>query len=229
MTVNTEFRFASIDNFFLDSNNSRFGRRRINVEAPQETLLDWMRDFALDELAYSFLENRAFWTHEALIVVEEPIGNGTGLVAVEGNRRLAALMYLKKAVDGSDVPKKWEKMIQNMDVPTDLFTRIPFLKADSRRDVQAFLAFRHSNGIKQWGPNEKAAFIAKLIEESDLCYEQVGRKIGSKAPTVRRHYIAHRLLLQIEGADQDFNLCWAENSFPILYMSIQLALFHFCR
>ena len=36
----------------------------------QEEVLDLMRDWVLEELAISYLES-GFWTHEALLVVEE--------------------------------------------------------------------------------------------------------------------------------------------------------------
>ena len=50
-----------------------------------------MRNWVLDELAGSYLEN-GFWQHEALLVVKEELCGKERLVVVEGNRRLAALI-----------------------------------------------------------------------------------------------------------------------------------------
>ena len=46
------------------------------------------------------------------------------------------------------------------------------------------------SGIHQKRPT----FISYLIEDEGLSYAQVMRRIGSKTPTVRQHYIAYRLL-----------------------------------
>jgi hypothetical protein len=113
--------------------------------------------------------------------------------------------------------------VKGATITADLFTRVPYVLADSRDDVQAFVGFRHVTGIKQWDGDEKAGFIAHLIDDSVLTYEQVARKIGSTAPTVRRHYIAYRLLLQMEATVADFPQDNAERRFSVLYDAIQKA------
>ena len=70
--------------------------------------MELMRDWALDELATSFLES-GFWPHEALLVVKEEIYGENQLVVVEGNRRLAALKYLRAAINGEPITRKWRK------------------------------------------------------------------------------------------------------------------------
>ena len=39
-----------------------------------------------------------------------------------------------------------------------------------------------------------------------MSYEEVMRRIGSKTPTVRRHYISYRLLLQMMDCLEDFSV-----------------------
>jgi len=119
------------------------------------------------------------------------------------------------------VSPRWKAISESAPPPAELFTRVPYFLADSREDVQAFLGFRHVTGIKPWDADEKAGFIAKLIDEQGMTYEQVMRKIGSKTPTVRQHYIAYRVLLQIEDSVEDFAPHLAENRFAILYMSLR--------
>ena len=46
------------------------------------------------------------------------------------------------------------------------------------------------------------------------------RQIGSTTPAVRRHYIAYRVLLQIEANVDDYNRERSNESFAILYMSL---------
>ncbi|RLC79946.1 MAG: hypothetical protein DRJ03_09225 [Chloroflexi bacterium] len=222
MTISTGLQFAPIDELYLDPMNPRLGRSNIGREITQEKVLESMRTWTLEELALSYLENGGFWTHEALLVVEEEELDGSPrLVVVEGNRRLAALKYLHAAYEGRPVSKKWETMSESAEPLPTLFTRVPYILVDSRKDVQAFLGFRHVTGIKQWGADEKAGFIAKLIDEQGLTYEQVMRKIGSKTPTVRKHYIAYRLLLQIEDSVESFDPELADGRFAVLYMSVQ--------
>jgi hypothetical protein len=220
MSVSTKIEYAELDELNLDPKNPRLGRHNVAKGLSQQDILDIMRTWTLEELALSYLENGGFWTHEALLVVEEELYGELQLVVVEGNRRLAALMLLRDAYEGHPVSPKWQEISQSADYPSGLFSEIPYLLADSRADVQSFLGFRHVTGIKQWDADEKAGFIAKLIDEEGLTYQQVMRKIGSKTPTVRRHYIAYRLLLQIESSVETFEPELAENRFAILYMSI---------
>lgn len=222
MAISRELKFASIDELYLDPMNPRLGRRLTGQDVSQEEILELVRSWALEELVYSYLESGGFWTHEALLVVEEELNGESRLIVVEGNRRLAALKYLRDAYEGHPVSSKWEEISASAEPPAHLFDQVPYLLVDSREDVQAFLGFRHVTGIKQWDADEKAAFIAKLIDEQGLTYEQVMRKIGSKTPAVRRHYIAYRTLLQIEDSVKGFNPEWAEKRFAVLYQELRL-------
>jgi hypothetical protein len=130
-------------------------------------------------------------------------------------------MFLHKAINGNPDSRKWAEIAASKGVPPNLFDGIPYLVADSREEIQAFIGFRHVTGIKEWKPAEKAEYIAKLIE-SGMTYEQVRRKIGSKTPTVRQNYIAYRLLLQMEDRE-DISLEKVEEKFSVLYLSLRTA------
>ena len=217
---------ASIDDLFLDPRNPRLGRHEIARGLGQEEVLTLMQDWALDELAVSFLES-GFWPQEALIVVREPIDPKSSIpvpVVVEGNRRLAALKLLQRGRSGQGVPARWRGLVTGVAPETlDRLTEAPFIEMPDRRSVQAYLGFRHVTGIKEWSPAEKAQFIAHLIDDEKLTYEQVRRRIGSKAPTVRQHYIAYRLLLQMEGESGTIDLSRVEERFSVLYRSVRTA------
>jgi hypothetical protein len=220
MAVSTELRCAPVEDLFLDPMNPRLGRNKTGRDVPQEEVLDLMRDWTLDELALSYIESGRFWTHEALLVVEESLYGQNRLVVIEGNRRLAALKYLKNAVEGHPASTKWSKIAESGQIPPELFTRVPYLLVDSRADVQAFLGFRHVTGIKEWKPAEKAEFIARMIEQG-MSYEEVTRKIGSKTPTVRQHFIAFSMLRQIEDTVEDVSFESFENRFSVMYLSLR--------
>ena len=220
MAISTELSYTDVDHLYLDPINPRLGRHRTSPVTPQDELLDIMREWVLDELALSYLESGGFWPHEPLIVVEESLYDEKHLVVVEGNRRLAALKALKFAEAGKPLSKKWSSMLKDLPVPEGLFVRVPYVRADSRADVQAFLGFRHVTGIKQWDADEKAGFIARLIDEEELSYQQVARKIGSNIPTVRSHYIAYRVLLQMEEEVEDYEPKKTDKRFAILRMTL---------
>ena len=190
----------------------------------QKQILDEMDDWKLDELAISFLSSGGFWVQEALLAIREKIGAKTVLTVVEGNRRLAALMKLKELTDGTAVKStKWRQisaLATESPPATDLFERIPYLLVESRRDVDEYLGFRHVTGIEEWHPAEKAAYIAKLVDERGMSYDEVMRKIGSKTPTVRQNYIAYRLFCQMRDSDvlPDEGI---QNRFSVMYLSLR--------
>jgi hypothetical protein len=186
----------------------------------QEEVLDLMKDWSLEELAVSFLES-GYWPQEALICVREQIKKKQVLVVVEGNRRLAALKMIDRSRKGETSPK-WREMLGGY--PAEAFTRlesIPYILCPSRESVRAFLGFRHVTGIKEWNPAEKAQFIAYLIENDGLTYEQVRKRIGSKLPVVRQNYVSYRLLLQMEEEAEGIAVEKVEERFSVLYLSLR--------
>lgn len=219
MAISTKLDYAKLDELYLDPKNPRLGRHHVKAGLSQEKILDLMRDWVLDELAVSYLES-GFWTHEALLVSREELDGKSQLVVVEGNRRLAALKYLHAAVKKKDVPSKWQSLVEGVEVPDSLFDYIPYILVDSRQEIEAFLGFRHVTGVKEWNAEEKAQYIAQLID-GGMTYQQVMRKIGSNTPTVRRNYISYRLLLQMEDSLEDFSPEDARRRFSVMFLSLR--------
>ncbi len=221
MNVNTELQYAKLDELYLDAKNSRLGRHQTNAPLSQEEILDMMNASDLDELAESYLEN-GFWQHEALLVVEEELEGQHCLVVIDGNRRLAALIYLYRAIIGEQVSKKWSLLVENRVIPAELFNEIPYLQTNSRQEVEAFLGFHHSvTGIKGWFPEQKAEYIAKLIDDRGMSYEEVIRKIGTDISTVRYYYISYRLFLQMKDILENFSAEDAEFRFSTMFFCLQ--------
>jgi hypothetical protein len=219
MAVQNKIEYAKLKDLYLDPTNPRLGRHNTDRHMSQDAVLEIMNDWSLEELALSFLEN-GFWPQEALLVVEELLAGEQRHVVVEGNRRLAALIMLRQALDGKPDSKAWHDLVAHRKPPDNLFTQIPFIHITSRRDVVSFLGFRHVTGIKEWKPAEKAEYITDLIEQHNMSYDEVRRRIGSKTETVRRNYISYRLLLQMEG-EEDIDLERVENKFSVLYLSLR--------
>jgi hypothetical protein len=219
MTIAEDIEREHVDNLYLDPLNGRLGRGNTGPKVTQEAIRDLMKEWELEELGASFLES-GFWPQEALIVVVEELYGAKRNVVVEGNRRLAALKSLWDAFNKKPPSKKWKALIEAKPPKENLFARVPYLKVSSRKDVEAFIGFRHVTGIKEWHPAEKAEYIAKLIEERGMGYDEVMRKIGSKTPAVRQHYISYRLLLQMEDRDE-ISIEHVEDKFSVLYLSLR--------
>lgn len=122
----TKIDYAKIDDLHLDPLNYRLGHSNTEPNLSEDKILELMKDWVLDELAISFLENGGFWTHEALLAVKEKPYGKYCLVVVEGNRRLAALKYLYNALNGNPASAKWAEIAKSATPPTDLFEKIPY-------------------------------------------------------------------------------------------------------
>jgi hypothetical protein len=222
MSATPTIEAAKLDELFLDAKNPRLGRHEVEKGLSQDDVLELMRDWSLEELAVSFLES-GFWPHEALIAVRENVQKTkNALVVVEGNRRLAALNLIHRTRNGKETSSKWRDIVAGY--PPSAFTRlekIPYILQPNRESVRSFLGFRHVTGIKEWHPAEKAQFIAQLIEDDKLSYDQVRKRIGSKTPTVRQNYISYRLLLQMEEATDRIDVAKVEDRFSVLYLSLR--------
>lgn len=214
----TKIDYKPLDRFALDPLNPRLGRAAHADHLTQDQIYDRMKDWSLEELATSFLES-GFWPHEAILCVSEAI-EGRDLVVVEGNRRLAALLRLRKTFDGEETSNRWLDIIAGFQRPDALFDDVPFILYPERDDVDSFLGFRHVTGIKEWAPPEKAQFIAKLIDDKGLSYRDVMRRIGSKTETVERNYIAYSILLQM-GETEGLSVEEVEKRFSVLFLSLR--------
>ena len=221
MPLSHTIEFVALEQLSLDPRNPRLGLGNAEPLATQECVLELMRGWNLEELAVSFLEN-GFWPQEAVIVVKEELYNEPDmLVVVEGNRRIAALKYLQRAIVGNHPSRTWRTLVQGVAARSELFAQIPYILAGSRADVTAYLGFRHVTGIKQWEPTQKAEFIASMIDDLEMSYDIVRKQIGMQTDTVRRNYIAYRVVKQIETLDIEVSEQGLESRFSVLFLSLR--------
>lgn len=219
--MSKQIEYANLSEIFLDSMNPRLGSAAQDHKLTQEEIYERLRDWSLDELATSFLES-GFWEHEAVLCVLDESNRRRRLVVIEGNRRIAALMRLKKTYEGEERSPKWLRLIDGGDEPAGLFDKIPYIRISERSEVDSFLGFRHVTGIKEWRPPEKAAFIASLINERGISYRNVMRRIGSKTPVVERNYIAYCIFTQMREIE-DLDASKVEDRFSVLFLSLRSA------
>jgi hypothetical protein len=120
------------------------------------------------------------------------------------------------------VSHRWTELIKGYKADAfDQLKEIPYILKESRKEVRAYIGYRHVTGIKEWYPAEKAEYIAQLIDDEKLTYEQVRKRIGSKTPAVRRNYISYRLLLQMENRSENIDVGRVEKRFSVLYLSLR--------
>ena len=221
MRVRTELQYAILEDLYLDAKNPRLDRHQQGASLSQKEIIEVMGNWDLDGLVMSYLEN-GFWNHEALLVIKEELDGKQRFVVVDGNRRVAALIYLRRAINGEEISKEWGPLVENKSVPEKLFEKIPYIQIHSRQEVESFQGFHHGiTSIKRWFPAQKSEYIAKLINEQGMSYEEVARMIGSSISKVRDHYISYQLLLQMEDVLDDFSAADAEFRFITMSWSIQ--------
>ena len=221
MPLSPIIEFVTLEKLSLDPSNPRLGLDSAEPLATQERVLELMRGWNLEELAVSFLEN-GFWPQEAVIVLKEELyGEPETRVVVEGNRRIAALKYLMETFDGNPPSRTWRRLVEGVTPNSDLFTRIPYILADSRADVIAYLGFRHVTGIKEWDPTQKAQFIASMIDDMGMSYDSVRKQIGMQTDTVRRNYIAFRIVKQMDSLEIEVSVQGVESRFSVLFLALR--------
>ncbi|MGM0578377.1 MAG: ParB N-terminal domain-containing protein [Myxococcota bacterium] len=142
----------------------------------------------LDEIIESMLSN-GFFQQEPLIVLREPDARTNRHVVVEGNRRLAALMFIHGVVDGEYLDE------EPSDQQLQRLQEIPCVVVDSREAVRTYLGFRHIGGIKDWSPEAKARFVRDEVERAagdgdPSPFYRVGRLYGSNSQGIRNLYFA---------------------------------------
>jgi hypothetical protein len=181
----------------LDPDNPRLPEKVQGAD--QDVILQYLyENDVLEELIDSYLANGYFESEPVIVLPAD--GQGRRVV-VEGNRRVAALMIvlqLPPAVEAGIDP--------NLDPPPSpeqltALSTVPAVAANNHEDVAAYLGFRHISGLKRWGPEAKARWLWRQVEErarasvatGDPFYE-VGRQVGSNARGIRSSYVSYAIL-----------------------------------
>lgn len=199
---------VSVKNLFLDPNNPRFfdeGKERriaeekITDETEQSNTQDHLIEkFGIEELFNSILRN-GFLPLDRIVV--RPIqGQPEMYVAVEGNRRLAALKLLHQRIEDNEIsetnapPEYLEKLKEKTNQIEVL------LYKGSENDISWILqGIRHISGIKDWEPALRARLVAEQIDEAGLNFTEAAQKFGLTAVNVGRLYRAFKALQQMKG------------------------------
>jgi DNA-binding transcriptional MerR regulator len=172
-----------LDELRLDYRNPRLSEFGINEKSKEEEILTILWDeMAVDELMYSIVSN-GFWDYEPLIVIDE----GKGFVAIEGNRRLAAVklihnpLMIDRKVPAHITSKINDKLIGET-------SKLPVIIVNNREESWRFVGFKHVNGPAKWGSYAKAKYIAEIHNEFNVPIDEIAYQIGDTNKTAQKLY-----------------------------------------
>jgi hypothetical protein len=220
--------FIAVDQLLLDPNNFRFqdeddwvraDPQRFAEPTVQERAAKRIRSEGLVELKNSIISN-GFLAVERLVVRLYKQGDADNpdlYLVLEGNRRLAALQWIKQDHDaGVNVP-------QNV---VDVLDAVPVIVIQSDDDAGTYLAImgiRHVGGIKQWGGYQRAKLVADLRDLHGYDTTEVADRLGMTKHEVNRRYRALKALQQMQG-DEEFADYASSGMYPIFHEAVSLPI-----
>jgi hypothetical protein len=232
----------------LDGRNPRLPDE-LQEASQQDIMQALLRDFDLEELAYSMAEN-GYFDEEPIVVVPKKLSvkmtldslsveqlektlkdlisaQRISFTVVEGNRRTATAkllvedMWKTKIKIPSDFPSP-----RNKDVRKDLSV-IPSIFYEKRSEVSPYLGVRHIAGIMKWDAFAKARYISSRIEEEagrnkkniEAGVREVQRQIGDRSDTIKRQYLYYKILEQA-SEETSFNVAPATKRFSLITLAL---------
>jgi hypothetical protein len=187
------------EKLFLDPNNLRFAHfefgtkdvpvDRITEPAVQEATFIKLKnsEFQIRSLRDSILEV-GFLPVDRIVVSE--IDNKNYLV-IEGNRRLAALKWVKEMADEGIADKSV------LDTFKEINVNVIKPEYDNEVNRLKIQGIRHISEIRPWGTYQKAVLIKSMIDDENLSAHDVANAIGSRTQEVNRVYRAYKLWKQM--------------------------------
>ena len=189
----------------LDRKNPRLIER--NADASDAAIIARLYSRAdLEELLQSISAN-GYLDIEPLVAMPE----GDKMTVLEGNRRLAALLLLRKPdlVAENHALKKLGVQIPNMDeAKRPSLEEVSVYCVNNREDARSFIGFKHINGPAKWDAYAKARFAAEWYRQSGNL-EEIARGIGDRNDTIKRMVSAIYVLDQ----SREHNLFSIENRY----------------
>jgi hypothetical protein len=208
--------FRALDTLHLDPENPRL---------PLDNRGDTQSDIAIFiERQYDALNvamsiaRHGYFASEALVVVRLD-GRDT---VVEGNRRLVALRGLTDAdLRGRFGHRRdWEQAAAQAAANGSIPGQIPVVIAPSRIAVAPLIGYRHITGILPWDPFSQARYVAQLVDEYGLDFDDVASQLGEQLTVIRSRYRNFKIVEQARG-EFHLDVANAESDFGVLTRALQ--------
>jgi hypothetical protein len=177
--------YVSPDQLEFDQDNPRFGGMLSgkNQEELQNAIFG--EPYYASELVDSLLEN-GFIDYEPLIVRRK----GDKFIVVEGNRRLAAVRYIRLNRD------RYPHRKSDLDkIPVLIFPETPGEQQENA--MRVYLGVRHLLGFREWPPISKAIFLDRE-SKSKGGLDQIIKEVRITKQQARRFLVPYRLLRKAE-------------------------------
>jgi len=215
-----------VDAIYLDPNNPRFWSElnrgmasiadaKVSEAANQARAMEQIKLHGLEELRNSIMRN-GFLPLDR-IVVRELEGCSGKYVAIEGNRRLAALKWLRESIQQGTISEKGlsQDYLEALVEQTNSIEVLVY-DGDRTKDIAWILqGIRHIGGIREWQPAQQGKLVADMIDREGLSLTAAGQQFGLSAQAVGKRYRSYKALEQMR-ADEEFQ-SKAENKYYSLF------------
>jgi|SRR5579859_1721224 len=212
-----------IEKLLFDPNNYRFQETkdfvyadptRFHEKTVQDRAYRTLRDTpSLPQLKRSILRN-GFIPVERLVVTAYP-HQADSFAVIEGNRRLAALRWIKDDdAAGVNIPAE---------IKADLGA-IPIIVVEGDTTglfQRALMGVRHVSGIDQWGGYQRAKLVVELKDDFHIESGEVAERLGMSAQEVNRRYRAFKALQQMQQ-DEEFGTFAKPEMYPLFHEAVSL-------
>lgn len=197
-----EVRRIELQNLLLDSENPRFGRKA--TSSSQADVLDAIVRLDVKDVLSSLAVN-GYFEAEPLVCRRRP--NSTEYVVAEGNRRLAACLIIMEDPRASHHVQLSRRYVdlwrEHGSLPIDPVPAIVFDAGEQQeRAILSYLGVRHIASAQPWDSYAKAAWVARIVETSDLTTREVAVMIGDQHRTINRMLEGYYLVQQLVRGGQ---------------------------
>ncbi len=219
--MNYSTETVRLNQLLLDPNNYRFfdmeeyseaANNRIHESTVQDRAEELIRLDGKEELRAlkESIETNGYVPIETIVIKPYSFRDDF-FVVVEGNRRVAAMRWLKKDREGGSALR--EGLIESFDTLTAIvLSDGEDGEEETKRLQHIVMGLRHVSGIKQWGGYQRAKLVVELVDGFGLPTNDAAKQIGMSSHEASRRYRALKALEQMEE-DEEFG----EASDPQMY------------
>ncbi len=174
----------------------------------------------LCELLQSIAAN-GYLDIEPFIVIEEE----GRLLVLEGNRRLAAILFFRvpdlvRLLRSRELA--WLNLPDISDEHRKALDKISVYRVARRSDARPFIGFKHINGAARWNSYAEAKFVADWYRSKQASFSEIARSVGDTHSAVKRMVNTIYLLEQAQS-EQIFEIDDRTNArfnFSYLYSAL---------